>query len=83
MPLIPNEAKGYAGMKPKSATEASRMIELATRIERNTLQTMSVLGEALKDKVIDIPGAGDAIQQNLVIIDLPRNGKEAKELPGK
>ena len=74
------------GMKPKSAGEASKIIELATRIEKNTLATMAILEGALKDTPTLPSGEDDEDGQpkaNVVIIDIPANGKEAKELPGK
>lgn len=79
--LIPGQ-DGTKPLKPKTAAEASKLVELATRIERNTLATMAILEGALKDTP-QLPADGGDAQPtaNVVIIDIPSNGKEAKELP--
>lgn len=85
--LIPPQAQPgkeqHKALLPQSAGEAAKMIALGAQIQKNAIMTTGAMEEMLKDKAIDIPGTNDGAKQNLVIIDLPSNGKEAKGLPAK
>lgn len=77
--LIGNPEKGIAGLVPKTAAEATRMLYLGTLIQRNAIVASAQIEELMREKGI-IPGEADdrpPLKVINVIIDLPSNGKEA------
>lgn len=85
--LVPgNDAKGkpLAGLKPKTAGEAVKILHLGTVIQRNALLTTGAFEEVMRDKSLQMPGGegteGPRPNQVHVVIDLPSN---QKELPPK
>jgi hypothetical protein len=80
--LVPQGADNL-GMKPQTAAEAAKMLHLGTVIQKNAIVMTGLMEEMLKDKTLESVDGNDERPVRTVIIDIPSNGKEAKELPGK
>lgn len=82
--LIPGTKNGVAveGLKPATAGEAIRILQIGTQIQRAAIMSGGIVEELEKDKFNE-PGEDSESKPNIVIIDLPSNGKEAKGLPAK